>query len=216
MPTSEPKKPAKAAKGAAQEQTSAFLKPLQPSQELAAIVGSAPLAAPGGGEQGLGVHQDAQAPEPAEQARDHGGREASGGVRRQEQGEHVRDEQAPCPASQVNSLSGEQCKPARGELRRSFMAEPLLSRRRRGDARGALLGAGNGLRSEDVQPVPLASDQASARPYAPALQQHARDSQPSAQAPAPAGRVLAVGRVRSSAHTKWCLRTRSNLAGHYV
>ena len=87
----------------------------------------------------------------------------------------------------MNSLSGEQCKPARGELRRSFMAEPLLSRRRRGDARGALLGAGNGLRSEDVQPVPLASDQASARPYAPASQQHARDSQPSAQAPAPAG-----------------------------
>ena len=28
--------------------------------------------------------------------------------------------------------------------------------------------------------------------------------------------VLADGRVRSSAHTKWCLRTRGNLAGHYV
>ena len=46
MPTSEPKKPAKAAMGATQEQTSAFLKPLQPSQELAAIVGSDPLPRP--------------------------------------------------------------------------------------------------------------------------------------------------------------------------
>ena len=46
MPTSEPEKPAKAAKGTAQEQTSAFLKPLQPSQELAAIVGSDPLPRP--------------------------------------------------------------------------------------------------------------------------------------------------------------------------
>jgi len=46
MPTSEPEKPAKAAKGAAQEQTSTFLKPLQPSQELAAIVGSDPLPRP--------------------------------------------------------------------------------------------------------------------------------------------------------------------------
>jgi len=49
MPPSRPEKPrkqAKAAEGAAQEQTSAFLKPLQPSQELAAIVGSAPLPRP--------------------------------------------------------------------------------------------------------------------------------------------------------------------------
>ena len=46
MPTSEPKKPAKAAKGAVQEQNSNFLKPLQPSQELAAIVGSDPLPRP--------------------------------------------------------------------------------------------------------------------------------------------------------------------------
>ena len=46
MPTSEPEKPANAAKGAAQEQTSAFLKPLQPSQELAAIVDSDPLPRP--------------------------------------------------------------------------------------------------------------------------------------------------------------------------
>jgi hypothetical protein len=59
----------------------------------------------------------------------------------------------------MNSLSREQCKPARGELRRSFMAKPLLSRRRP-DARRAPRGADNGLRSEDVQPVPLASDQA--------------------------------------------------------
>jgi upstream activation factor subunit UAF30 len=47
MPTSKPKtseERAKAAKGEeAQGPTSAFLKPLQPSQELAAIVGSTPL-----------------------------------------------------------------------------------------------------------------------------------------------------------------------------
>ena len=46
MPTSEPEKPAKAAESVAQEPTSAFLKPLQPSQELAAIVGSDPLPRP--------------------------------------------------------------------------------------------------------------------------------------------------------------------------
>jgi upstream activation factor subunit UAF30 len=49
MPPSTPEKPhkqAKAAEGAAQEQISAFLKPLQPSPELAAIVGSAPLPRP--------------------------------------------------------------------------------------------------------------------------------------------------------------------------
>ena len=49
MPTSKTGKPedqANAAEGTAQEQTSAFLKPLQPSQELAAIVGSAPLPRP--------------------------------------------------------------------------------------------------------------------------------------------------------------------------
>ena len=46
MPTSEPKKPAKSAKGAVQEQNSNFPKPLQPSQELAAIVGSDPLPRP--------------------------------------------------------------------------------------------------------------------------------------------------------------------------
>ena len=49
MPTSKPEKPeeqAKAAEGTAQKQTSAFLKPLQLSQELAAIVGSKPLPRP--------------------------------------------------------------------------------------------------------------------------------------------------------------------------
>jgi upstream activation factor subunit UAF30 len=49
MPTSKSEKPekqAKAAEGATQEQTSAFLKLLQPSNELAAIVGSAPLPRP--------------------------------------------------------------------------------------------------------------------------------------------------------------------------
>lgn len=44
--TVEPHKQATAAEGAAQEPASAFLKPLQPSQELAAIVGSSPLPRP--------------------------------------------------------------------------------------------------------------------------------------------------------------------------
>jgi RNA polymerase sigma-70 factor, ECF subfamily len=49
MPSSKSEKPqrqAKAAEGEEQKQTSAFLKPLQPSPELAAIVGSAPLPRP--------------------------------------------------------------------------------------------------------------------------------------------------------------------------
>ncbi len=49
MPTSKPEEPegqARAAEGAPQEPTSAFLKPLQPSPELAAIVGTAPLPRP--------------------------------------------------------------------------------------------------------------------------------------------------------------------------
>jgi len=49
MPTSKPKEPegqAKSAEDGTQEQTSAFLKPFQPSQELAAIVGAAPLPRP--------------------------------------------------------------------------------------------------------------------------------------------------------------------------
>jgi chromatin remodeling complex protein RSC6 len=48
MSTSKVDKPGqeKAVQGEAQEPTSAFLKPLQPSQELAAIVGSAPLPRP--------------------------------------------------------------------------------------------------------------------------------------------------------------------------
>jgi RNA polymerase sigma-70 factor, ECF subfamily len=49
MPTSKPEKPeeqAKATDGATQEKTSAFLKPLQPSQELAAVGGAAPLPRP--------------------------------------------------------------------------------------------------------------------------------------------------------------------------
>jgi RNA polymerase sigma factor (sigma-70 family) len=49
MPSSKSEKPqgqAKAAEGGEQKQTSAFLKPLQPSPELAAIVGAAPLPRP--------------------------------------------------------------------------------------------------------------------------------------------------------------------------
>jgi chromatin remodeling complex protein RSC6 len=49
MPTSKaekPEQPANATEGKAQDQTSAFLKPLQSSKELAAIVGTAPLPRP--------------------------------------------------------------------------------------------------------------------------------------------------------------------------
>jgi upstream activation factor subunit UAF30 len=58
MPPSTPEKPepGKADQSEGKKATSAFLKPLLPSQELAAIVGSDPLATPGGGEQGLGIH----------------------------------------------------------------------------------------------------------------------------------------------------------------
>ncbi|WP_114949202.1 SWIB/MDM2 domain-containing protein [Microvirga calopogonii] len=49
MPNSKPEKPdepVKATKDAAKEPASPFLKPLQPSSELAAIVGAAPLPRP--------------------------------------------------------------------------------------------------------------------------------------------------------------------------
>ncbi|QRM35996.1 SWIB/MDM2 domain-containing protein [Microvirga sp. VF16] len=49
MPNSKPEKPderVKASKSAAKETASAFLTPLEPSQELAAIVGAAPLPRP--------------------------------------------------------------------------------------------------------------------------------------------------------------------------
>ena len=48
MPTSKPEEPdqGEADRRDAKEPTSAFLKPLQPSQELAAIVGAAPLPRP--------------------------------------------------------------------------------------------------------------------------------------------------------------------------
>jgi upstream activation factor subunit UAF30 len=48
MATSKPEKPKqdKVVEGASPEPASGFLKPLQPSQELAAVVGSAPLPRP--------------------------------------------------------------------------------------------------------------------------------------------------------------------------
>src|SRR5687768_2250320 len=54
-----------------------------------------------GGEQGLGLHQAAPAAERGGPPRDPGRRQASGGGRHEE-GDHVRDEQAPCPAPEVN------------------------------------------------------------------------------------------------------------------
>src|SRR4051812_24930474 len=64
-------KKASAGKGASGKKVNpALMKPLQPSKELAAVVGSDPLPRPGGGEQSVGLHQVLQPPEPAEQARD--------------------------------------------------------------------------------------------------------------------------------------------------
>jgi hypothetical protein len=55
-----------------------------------------------GGEQGVGLHQDAQPAEPREPPRDPGRRQAAQGVR-QGQGNHVRDEQAPGAAPHVTA-----------------------------------------------------------------------------------------------------------------
>jgi hypothetical protein len=60
---------------------SAFSKPLQPSQELAAVVGSSPLPRTEVVSKVLGLHQKAQAAGPAEQARDRCRRQAEGSVR---------------------------------------------------------------------------------------------------------------------------------------
>ena len=95
------------------------------------------------------------------------------------------------------------------------MAELLLSRRRRGDARGALLGAGMGCAAKtcslfhsllikqalDLTLQPRNSTLATVSPVLKSL------------------RLLEEGWRMAEfdhLHTKWCLRTRSNLAGHYV
>src|SRR3954451_6944387 len=59
------------------------------------------LAARRGGAQGLGVHQAARAAEPGEPARDPGRQQAGAGVR-EEEGDHVRYEQAPGAAPEIN------------------------------------------------------------------------------------------------------------------
>ena len=56
---------------AAKKPNPALMKPLQPSEELAAVVG-VPAAPHRGGEQGVGLHQGQQPAEPGEQARDPG------------------------------------------------------------------------------------------------------------------------------------------------
>jgi hypothetical protein len=102
--------PTKTSKSKASEgKPNALQKPLQPSEELAAVVGTSPL--PLGGEQNLGVHPLAQPAEPGEPPRDPGGRQAHESLRHG-QGDHVRDEQAPHPTSEVRepgwtSLYGE-------------------------------------------------------------------------------------------------------------
>ena len=60
MPTKTPEKKSNGGKA------NALQKPLQPSEELAAVVGSGPAAAGAGGEQDVGVHPLAQPAEPGE------------------------------------------------------------------------------------------------------------------------------------------------------
>src|SRR3954471_21833770 len=54
------------------------------------------------GQQGVGIHQEEQPAEPGKQARDPRGRQAAAGVR-QEEGDDVRDEQAPGPALEISA-----------------------------------------------------------------------------------------------------------------
>src|SRR5947209_381983 len=93
MPTKTPEKKA-TTKAGGSGKSSALQKPLQPSKELAAVVG------PG-----------AQSAEPGRPPRDPGRRQAQQGVR-QGQGDHVRDEQAPGPAPHVTA--SRRSAPARG------------------------------------------------------------------------------------------------------
>src|SRR5215217_7193279 len=79
----------------------ALMKPLQPSKELAAVVGSDPLPRPEV-VKGVGLHQEEQPPEPSQQARDQRGRQTPGRVR-QKPGDHVRDEQASRSAPEITA-----------------------------------------------------------------------------------------------------------------
>src|SRR3954453_14535874 len=98
-------KKADAAKTApAKKANPALMKPLQPSQELAAVVGSDPLPRPEGVSK-VWDYIKKKPSEPDQQARDQGRREAGEGVR-QEVGHDVRDEQTPRPAPDLAGLSG--------------------------------------------------------------------------------------------------------------
>jgi upstream activation factor subunit UAF30 len=74
----------------------ALMKPLQPSKELAAVVGSDPLPRP----EVVSKVWDYIKRNNAEQARDQGRRQAGEGVR-QEERHDVRDEQTPRPAPEI-------------------------------------------------------------------------------------------------------------------
>src|SRR3712207_313207 len=83
---------------------SLITKDLKSDEALAAVQGAGShrgpdsAAARRGGEQDVGLHQEEQPAEPREQARDPRRRQAEADLR-QAEGDHVRDEQAPRPAS---------------------------------------------------------------------------------------------------------------------
>ena len=101
MPTKTPEKKA-TTKAAAGGKSNALQKPLQPSQELAAVVGPGALSRAEAVSKVWGYIRAHNLQNPAEPPRDPGRRQAQQGVR-QGQGDHVRDEQAPGPAPHVTT-----------------------------------------------------------------------------------------------------------------
>ena len=71
MPSKKPEKQAKP-KAPGNDKSNALQKPLQPSKELAAVVGPESPAPRHGREQGLGLHQGPQPAEPGKPPRDPG------------------------------------------------------------------------------------------------------------------------------------------------
>ena len=101
MPTKTPEKKATTKAGGGGK-SNALQKPLQPSQELAAVVGPGALSRAEVVSKVWGYIRAHKLQNPAEPPRDPGRRQAQQGVR-QGQGDHVRDEQAPGPAPHVTA-----------------------------------------------------------------------------------------------------------------
>src|SRR4051794_41709351 len=103
--TSQKETPKKAEKATASSGgANALQRPLQPSEALAAVVGPGPLPRGEVVSKVVGLHQVPQPAEPGEPPRDPGRRQAQERLR-QGQGDHVRDEQAPCPAPELTSYA---------------------------------------------------------------------------------------------------------------